>query len=406
MTTSPVSVSAIPDPATTASRNSRLFFRELSNPRLVVSNITPNWFASVMGTGIVANAAATLPLFAPQLRAFATVIWLVASVLLVGLLAATAAHWLTHRNVARSHHRNPVMAHFYGAPPMALLTVGAGTLLLGPAVLGTDTALTIALTLWSVGTTLGLVTAVVVPFLMFTSLSTTDDSAFGGWLMPVVPPMVSAATGAALIPHLPEGETRLTMLLACYAMFGLSLIASFVIITLIWGRLVRHKIGASAAVPTLWIILGPLGQSITAVNLLGAVAHFAVPADLADALTFFGIIYGIPTLGFALLWVALAITMTVHTARRGLPFSLTWWSFTFPVGTLVTGISALALHTESHVLEWMAVFGYASLSGAWLIVAIRTFNGSVLRGTLFLAPAPPATADAASTTTDGTATAL
>jgi hypothetical protein len=30
-------------------------------------------------------------------------------------------------------------------------------------------------------------------------------------------------------------------------------------------------------VPTLWIVLGPLGQSVIAANLLGTNAHLAVP---------------------------------------------------------------------------------------------------------------------------------
>ena len=37
--------------------------------------------------------------------------------------------------------------------------------------------------------------------------------------------MVSAADGALLIPHLPEGQSRLGMLMVCYAMFGISLFA-------------------------------------------------------------------------------------------------------------------------------------------------------------------------------------
>lgn len=129
------------------------------------------------------------------------------------------------------------------------------------------------------------------------------------------------------------------MMLACYGMFGLSLVASLIIITLIWSRLARHKIGAVAMVPTLWIVLGPLGQSITAVNLLGGNAHLVVDPSWAHALELFGVIYGVPVLGFALLWGALAVAITVRTARQGLPFALTWWSFTFPVGTCVTGVT-------------------------------------------------------------------
>src|SRR5690349_9299283 len=39
--------------------------------RQQLSYLGPNWFASVMGTGIVATAAASLPVHVPGLRAFA-----------------------------------------------------------------------------------------------------------------------------------------------------------------------------------------------------------------------------------------------------------------------------------------------------------------------------------------------
>ena len=279
------------------------------------------------------------------------------------------------------------MAQFYGAPPMALLTVGAGTLLLGKDVLGESLAVHIDRVLWTLGTVGGLASALVIPFLMFTRHELKPDSTFGGWLMPVVPPMVSAATGALLVPYAAEGQARLALLLACYAMFGLSLIASMIVTTLIWCRLTMHKLGPAATVPTLWIVLGWLGQSITAVNLLGGVAHGALPAPYPTAFVAFGLVYGVPVFGFALLWMGLAVAVTIRTARQHLPFSLTWWSFTFPVGTVVTGTSALALHTGSDVVAWMAVVLYVGLIGAWVTVAVRTARGSV-HGHLFRPPAP------------------
>ncbi len=375
-------------PDAVASAPRRRLLRELDHPGLMFANITPNWFASVMGTGIVAIAAATLPVQPPGLRLGATIVWALACVLLLGLLIATGIHWLRFRSTARSHHANPVMAHFYGAPPMAMLTVGAGTLLLGTDVIGLDAALAINAVLWTLGTVLGLASAIVVPYLMFTRHHVDDDSAFGGWLMPVVPPMVSAATGSLLLPHVPAGQPRLTLLLACYAMFGLSLIASLIVITLIWARLARHKLGPAVMVPTLWIVLGPLGQSITAANLLGGNAHLVVPPPWSTALELFGVLVGVPVLGFALLWAALALALTVRTARARLPFSLTWWSFTFPLGTCVTGVSALALHTGSVALQALAVLLFVGLVAAWLIVAARTAHGSIIRGALFAAPPP------------------
>jgi tellurite resistance protein TehA-like permease len=88
--------------------------------------------------------------------------------------------------------------------------------------------------------------------------------------MPGVPPRVSAATGALLVPHAPAGQLRQTLLQGSYAMFGLSLLASVVVITLLWNRLAQHKVGPAAMAPILWIVLAPLGQSITAATNLGA----------------------------------------------------------------------------------------------------------------------------------------
>jgi tellurite resistance protein TehA-like permease len=235
------------------------------------AGIGPNWFASVMGTGIVANAAATLPLQFPGLRTVATLVWLAATVLLVGVIVA----WVWH---GRVHADNPVMAPFWGAPPMALMTVGGGTLLLGRDWIGLSAAVHIDLVLWTLGTIMGLVTAVAIPYLMITRHRIKADGAFGGWLMPVVPPMVSAANGALLIPHLAGGRLRLDMLVACYAMFGISLFATIIIVPQLWGRLVHHGVGEARMVPTLWIVLGPLGQAITAAHLLGVAAPSALPA--------------------------------------------------------------------------------------------------------------------------------
>jgi C4-dicarboxylate transporter/malic acid transport protein len=360
--------------------------RDLDRPADVFAHLGPNWFASVMGTGIVATAAATLPVQWPGLRGFAAAIWVLCALWLITLAGAEVTHWARHRTAALGHARNPVMVQFYGAPPMALLTAGAGALLLGPGLIGAHAAITIDAVLWPLGTITGLAASLAVPYLMFTRLRAAPDAAFGGWLMPVVPPMVSAATGALLVPHLPAGQLRLTMLLACYAMFGLSLVASLVVITQLWQRLVRYSVGPAAMVPTLWIVLGPLGQSITAANLLGGVAHLAIAQPYATALAAFGVVYGIPVWGFAALWAGLAAAVTIRAARQRLPFSLTWWSFTFPVGTCVTAASALALHTGADAFRWAAVVLYLALVAAWALVSVRTARG-VWRGRLFL-PAP------------------
>jgi C4-dicarboxylate transporter/malic acid transport protein len=355
----------------------------MNNP---LRNLGPNWFASVMGTGIVANAAILLPVQLAPLHSLALGVWVLAATLLIALTIATAVQWVRYPETARRHHRDPTMAPFYGAPPMAMLTVGAGALLVGRGLIGVPAAITVDEILWTLGTVTGLASTIAIPYLMFTQHHLGRRNTLGTWLMPIVPPMVSAATGAALIAYLPAGQDRLALLLCCYAMFGISLFASLITITLLWGRLVYDDVGPARTVPTLWIVLGPLGQSITAVGLLARAAPSVIPQPYATAMRSTAVLYGMPVWGFAIIWLFLAAAITLHTVRLHLPYSLTWWSFTFPVGTLVTGTSELALHTHANFLTWASVALYALLIGAWLTAAIGTANAS-LRGRLFL-PVP------------------
>ena len=357
----------------------------LKPPATRSAYLGPNWFATVMGTGIVANAGATLPFEVPLLKEFCLVVWIIAASLLAGLLVATAYHWLASPQLARSHGHDVQMAHFYGALPMALLTVGAGALLAAHSLLGTHVAVDIDWALWSLGTAGGLVTATLIPYRLFTEIEVRPDAAFGGWLMPIVPPMVSAATGALLIPYVASAAARATLLYGCYALFGMSLVAAFIVITQIWSRLAHYGSSNSARVPTLWIVLGPLGQSITAAGNLGAQAHLAVAAPLAQGMRVFAVMFGVPVWGFAMLWGALAVALTLRTIRKRLPFSLTWWSFTFPVGVTVTGTIRLAVQTGLPAFRWASATGFVFLLAAWIVVATRTSHAAV-HGHLFHPP--------------------
>lgn len=347
--------------------------------------VGPNWYATVMGTAIVASAGAALPGDLGWLRAACTVVWALSAVLLVVVLAARAGHWILHRDQARAHLLDPAVAPFYGCLSMALLAVGGATMVVGRDVIGHGSAVAVDAVLFVLGTVIGLVMAVVVPYLMVVRHRLAPGTASPVWLLPLVAPMVSAALGPLLVPELPAGQWREALLLACYAMFGLSLLATLVVLPLVFGRLVHHGPLPLALTPTLFLVLGPLGQSTTAVNQLADVAPGAVGAPYASAFAAFAVLYGVPVMGFALLWLALAGAMVVRAARGGMTFTMTWWGFTFPVGTCVTGAAGLARHTGLTAFTWLAVALYVFLVVAWAVAATRTLRGLV-GGTLLVAP--------------------
>jgi tellurite resistance protein TehA-like permease len=146
----------------------------------------------------------------------------------------------------------------------------------------------------------------------------------------------------------------------------------------------------------LWIVLGPVGQSITAACALGRAAITAIDEPFATGFKTFALAYGVPMWGFIWLWLPIALLLTIRARHKQMGFALTWWSFTFPIGTCVTGTSLLAVLTGLPMFQWTAVFLFVILISAWFVVLTRSAHGS-LRGQLLTpslnAPHPKAFKD-------------
>jgi tellurite resistance protein TehA-like permease len=124
---------------------------------------------------------------------------------------------------------------------------------------------------------------------------------------------------------------------------------------------------------------------MTAAGILGTVAQGAVPAEIAHGFALFAVFYSVPIFGFVLLWCCLAILLTLRAHHRNMKFALTYWAFTFPVGTCVTGTAQLAHHTGLPLFDWASVIFYVGLLTAWMVAAFGTTKG-MITGHLFRPP--------------------
>ncbi|MCK1819160.1 TDT family transporter [Streptomyces sp. XM83C] len=356
-----------------------------------VRHLGPNWYATVMGTAVVATAGAGLPGGTPGLRTVCAAVWALSLLMLTVLVAARALHWRHHGDRARAQLLDPAVAPFHGCTAMAPLAVGGATLAVGRDWIGAGAAVPLGAVLFAVGTVLALTAAVAVPYLMAVRPQADRRPAVGQaspvWLLPLVAPMVSAAVGPLLVPHVPAGQPRETLLLACMALFGVSLLAVLLMLPLVFARLVTGGPLPLALTPTLFLVLGPLGQSTTAVGNVADAAPGAVPGATAEGFSALAVLYGVPVTGFALLWLCLATAHVVRARREGMRFTMTWWAFTFPVGTCVTGAETLSRHTGLVVFGGLAVLLYGLLLAGWAAAAAGTLRGLV-SGALLAAPPP------------------
>jgi C4-dicarboxylate transporter/malic acid transport protein len=343
--------------------------------RRALESAGPGWFTIVMGTGILAICATISPVEIPFARAFGAALWSIDVVLFAGFALLWMLAAIRDPRAMRASLTAPRAIHLLGAPPMACFTIAVGSLDIGTGLFPAAPCVAVAQVLFIAGVAGSILSAFLVPYLMITRYELTQETTAGNWLLSIVPPIVASVPAALLSPTWPA-EMRGDVLGVAYGLLGIGLALAAITIVLFYGRLVYHKVPEGALVTTMWIVVGPLGQSIAGMIALGRAAVTVWPS-LGQQLALAGTAYGVLVWGFAMYWLAMAIVVTIRAARKHLPFNLGWWAFTFPVGVLTAGTDALYAQTRAHIFAGASVLLLALLASMWLLVASKTLRNAL-----------------------------
>ncbi|WP_339490928.1 TDT family transporter [Pseudomonas rhizophila] len=360
----------------------------LPRPLEAIRQFTPNWFAVVMGTGVLALALAQWPGDVPGLHLLAEGVWLFNVLLFVLFTGLYTARWVLFFDEARRIFGHSTVSMFFGTIPMGLATLINGLLVFGLPRWGGRVVL-LAETLWWIDVAMALACGVLIPFLMFTRQEHRIDQMTAVWLLPVVAAEVAAASGGLLAPHLADAHSQLVMLVTSYILWAFSLPVAFSILTILLLRMALHKLPHENMAASSWLALGPIGTGALGMLLLGGDAPLIFAANdlpgLGEVAAGVGVVAGITLWGFGLWWMLMALLITARYLRTGIPFNLGWWGFTFPLGVYALATLKLASLLS---LGFFTVFGcvlVAMLAVMWLIVGRRTVLGA-WHGELFVSP--------------------
>ncbi|CCG08458.1 TDT family transporter [Pararhodospirillum photometricum] len=336
-------------------------------------SFTPNWFAVTMGTGVLALVWPQLPWPLPDAFAVGRVLWGVALVLFCVFSLLYAARWLLYRREARAVLHDPVGSLFLGTIPMGLATVVNGFLVFGVPLWG-ETAVAVARVLWGLDVLLALACGLGVPYLMFTRQQHRLEVMTAAWLLPIVAAEVAAASGGLLAPFLtPEAGTA--VLVGCYVLWAFSVPLALSVLVILVLRLVLHKLPERTMAATGWLALGPIGTGALGLLVLGnaapSVCQTTLPM-LAEVAPGLGLVGGLVLWGYGAWWLLLAMLKTGHYLRQGLPFTMGWWGFTFPLGVYTLATLALARATDLAGFAWAGQGLGLMLAGIWAVVSGAT----------------------------------
>ncbi|MEN4750828.1 TDT family transporter [Pseudomonas sp. Ps21-P2] len=361
---------------------------QLSHPREVIRQFTPNWFAATMGTGILSAVLTQLPLAIPGLFKLAEALWMLNIVLFLTFSTLYIARWVMFFDEARRVFGHSTVSMFFGTIPMGLATLINGLLTFGLPRWG-DAVLPMAEMLWWLDVAMSLACGVVIPFLMFTRQEHRIDQMTAVWLLPLVACEVAAVSGGLLAPHLADSHSQFSVLITSYVLWAMSVPVAFSILTILLLRMALHKLPHENMAASSWLALGPISTGAFGLIVLGADSPPIFNANglpgVGEIASGLGLIGGVILWGVGVWWCLMALLITARYLRNGIPFNLGWWGFTFPLG--VFALTTLKLGAVLHLM-FFAVLGsvlVAALSVLWLLIMKRTVTGAY-KGELFVSP--------------------
>ena len=335
---------------------------------LIVKTFAPGWPAAVMGTSAFALATLRFSHDLPMLEGLAWTLHWFNLVLFALISIPWLLRWLMAWPAVAATFKHPVAANFYPTYAIALLVLAAELRAFG----GHQEA---ALVFWWLGVTLLFVLTLAVLLAIFEGEHVNLDHITPGIFMPPVGLVVIPVAGAPLLAAQPEALRDLALTINGIGL-GAGALMYFALLALAFHRFYVHKRLPPMMAPTFWINLAPLGVMVVSVLNLVAVMPFAGEKSPYVMLVFM-------LWGFGAFWLLLAALLT-WSARKtaSLPFSLTWWAFTFPLGAFVLGSQRLSEATGMTTplsLGWLV---WALLALLWTATLIRTLGG-VSSGNLF-----------------------
>lgn len=334
----------------------------------VSRGFAPGWFAAVMGTGVFAITTHSLALHWAFLSLPGLFLHWFNSVLFVVLALPWITRWVRFRSAAMQTLMHPVQANFYPTFSIALLVLAAQWLTF-------TSCIEVALVLWWSGVVLHFVFSFAVLFFMFRGEHVAAEHVTPAKFIPAVGLVVMPLAGAPLLAQL-NGVAREWVLTVNVIGLGAGSMMYLGLLGLTLYRKYLHKPAQGILTPTVWIHLAPIG--VIPVSLMNVIDQLALPAMREMAIVVMLLFWG-----FGVWWLVMASLLTLSARAAGqLPFALSWWGFTFPIGAFVG--ESLRL---TKVLGWGSTFaiGVAAwllLCFFWIITLYRTARG-VMSGAIF-----------------------
>lgn len=311
-------------------------------------------FTTVMGTGALALATWRLAQDHPWLYWAASLLNILNFVLFATLVFFAVITWSRNREALRAHFEQPDQCALYGACGIALLVLGTQSLAFG-------FGWAIGIFFWTLGATLTLTFNFGLLLRFFLHPGVELEHVTPVLFVPVASMVVTPAAGAPIAVYLGGAWGELALLVSLVALGGGLMLYGGLFSLMLQRHLLLRPL-PDQLLPTCWIHLAPIGWAgVALIELTGD----ACPVQWQGGGQMLALIF----FGAALWWLIMAALLCLRAiSRHKLAFSLSWWSFIFPIGSVAILSSRLDFEPARAIFPAL----WLLLASIWILCAIKT----------------------------------
>ena len=360
--------------------------------RRVVRNFSPSWFATTMGTGVVAVIFSIIPFEARWLYWMSVIFFALNTLLFSLALGISILRYTIWPEIWTVMIEDPNNSLFLGTIPMGFATLVEMWVHVCVPAWG-EWAAYLVLALWIVDCIVAVaVTVSLGILLMSASYQRSLDSITAAQLLPIAATIVAAGAGSEVASVMPDPQLALGVIIASYVLWGMATPMAFTVLVIYYQRLALHKMPPREVIVSAFLPLGPLGfGGFTILNLGKRAAEVFPQTGTLDPLAgriayVLGFFVALIMWGWGLLWFSFALAALWKTAKNGgIPMNMGWWGFTFPLGVYASSTILLGRELPSLFFRVLGTIFGAAVILLWVVIAVRTARGAY-SGELFRAP--------------------
>ncbi|KAL1584021.1 hypothetical protein WHR41_08101 [Cladosporium halotolerans] len=372
-----------------------------SLPSVVVENFSFLWFTVLMDTGILSIIMHQNPYQFAGLGILSTIMFVFNLVLFILFtLILLVRIFLFPKRMAKDMTTNLVELSMTGTVPIAYFTLVAQvSLTVSQAGWGSHAFTLVAFVMWWIGTAVALAIAVFVFFMVAKYSVTSIADLAPALVIPYVSMCTNALVGGLISSYSAEISDRLAVpvIIVSYILLGVGLFVALLVFAACTIRFIDSGLPPPIQYPTLFLLVGPVGQAAGAALSLGTASrmHFGgygkgtlLQQMGGSTFSSIGVWVALLLLGLAVFFTLFALSAMIEGAiNRQHTFSMLWWGTIFPVATVNTAWILLSTSLDSPAFRALSsIFLLALLIvyfANWGFTIYHLATGRVLGGVAF-----------------------